>query len=71
MKGEDDFSEMPPRLSGESTDDWIVRVYGSIPDTELDEARDLKSINLPKQGSIEDRQSLGDYDHEPKRIPIK
>jgi len=71
MKGEDDFSEMPSRLSGESTDDWIVRVYGSIPDTELDEARDFKSLNLPKSGSIEDRQSLGDYDHEPKRIQIK
>jgi hypothetical protein len=71
MMGEDDFPEMPPRLPSESTDDPIIRVYGSIPDTELDEARDFKLLNLPKQGSIEDRQSLGDHDHEPKRIQIK
>lgn len=61
----------PPRLPNENLEDYIVRIWGPIPDTELDEARDFKSLNLPKTGSIEDRQSLGDWDREPKRIPIK
>jgi hypothetical protein len=61
----------PPRLPGENLDDYVVRIWGPIPDTELDEARDFKSLNLPKQGSKEDRQSLGDYDQEIKRIKIK
>jgi len=57
----------PPWLPGETTDEYVLRVYGPIPDTELDEARDFRSLNLPKQGSIEDRQSLGDFDREIKR----
>jgi hypothetical protein len=65
------YSPNPPRLPNESLDDYVVRVWGSIPDTELDETRDFKSLNLPKSGNIEDRQSLGDWDREPKRIPIK
>lgn len=56
-----------PWLPGETTDEYVLRVYGPTPDTELDEARDFRSLNLPKQGSIEDRQSLGDFDREIKR----
>jgi len=58
----------PPRLPNESLEDYVVRVWGPPSDRELDEFRDFKSLNLPKTGSIEDRQSLGDWDREPKRI---
>lgn len=62
------MSENPPWLPNETTDEYVLRVYGPTPDTELDESRDFKSLNLPKQGSREDRESLGGFDHEIKRI---
>ena len=63
-----EYPPNPPRLQNENLEDYIVRVWGPMPDTQLDEARDFKSLNLPKTGSIEDRQSLGDWDREIKRI---
>lgn len=62
------MSENSAWLPNETTDQYVLRVYGPTPDTELDESRDFKSLNLPKQGSREDRESLGDFDHEIKRI---
>ena len=56
---------------GETTDEWIVRLFGPIPDTEYDQTKDLRCLNLPAIGSREDRESLGDnvYSEQPiKRI---
>ena len=55
--------EMPKRLPGETQDEWIIRACGPFPDTEYDQSKDLRSLNLPVSGSREDRESLGDYDY--------
>ena len=54
---------------GETTDQWIVRVFGPIPDTEHDQSKDFRCLNLPARGSKEDRESLGDnvYSEQPIR----
>jgi len=62
---------MPPKLPGETTDEWIVRVHGSIPDTEFDSRNDFRCLNLPVRGSKEDRESLGDYDYNRQPITIR
>lgn len=53
---------------GETTDEWIVRLFGPIPDTEHDQSKDFRCLNLPKSGSREDRESLGDYDYSDQPI---
>ena len=60
--------EMPPKLPGETTDQWVERVHGPIPDTEYDETKDFRCLNLPIRGSREDRESLGDYDYSQQPI---
>ena len=51
------------KLDGETTDQWVTKVFGSIPDTEYDISKDFRCLNLPKAGSREDRESLGDCDY--------
>jgi len=48
------------KLPGETTDEWVVRLFGAFPDTEFDSRNDFRSLNLPAIGSREDRESLGD-----------
>lgn len=48
------------KLHGESTDQWVERIFGAIPDTEYDTTKDFRCLNLPVRGSKEDRESLGD-----------
>ena len=60
--------EMPKRLPGETQDEWIIRCCGPFPDTEYDESKDFRCLNLPIRGSREDRESLGDSDYNSKPI---
>lgn len=61
----------PPRLEGETLEQWVTRVDGPIPDTEFDQRNDFRSLNLPVRGSREDRESLGDYDYNQQPITIR
>jgi len=56
------------KREGETTDEWVVRLFGSVPDTEHDEKKDFRCLNLPNRGSKEDRESLGDYDYNQQPI---
>lgn len=44
----------------ETTEQWIDRIFGPISDTEHDQNKDFRCLNLPARGSKEDRESLGD-----------
>ncbi len=66
-----DIEPMPKRLPGETQDEWIIRCCGPFPDTEHDQAKDVRSLNLPQIGSREDRESLGDYDYNQQPITIR
>jgi hypothetical protein len=60
MSNEGYCEKYPPRLDGETIEQWVTRVDGPIPDTEHDEKKDFRCLNLPVRGSREDRESLGD-----------
>jgi len=60
MSEESHLGKYPPRLDGETIEQWVTRVDGPIPDTEYDESKDFRCLNLPVRGSREDRESLGD-----------
>ena len=59
------------KLPNETTDEWVVRLFGSFPDTAYDQSKDFRSLNLPVRGSREDRESLGDYDYNQQPITIR
>jgi hypothetical protein len=59
------------KLPNETTDEWVVRLFGAIPDTEFDQRNDFRCLNLPVSGSREDRESLGDYDYNQQPITIR
>jgi hypothetical protein len=68
MSSEGYPEKYPPRLEGETLEQWVTRVDGPIPDTEYDQQKDFRCLNLPVRGSREDRESLGDYDYNSKPI---
>jgi hypothetical protein len=35
------------KLPNETTDEWVVRLFGAFPDTEFDQRNDFRSLNLP------------------------
>ena len=52
----------PPRLEGETLEQWVTRVDGSIPDTEFDQRNDFRCLNLPRTAK-ENAEGFGIFDY--------
>ena len=50
---------------GETTDQWVVRLFGPIPDTEFDSRNDFRSLNLPETKK-ENAEGFGVFDYKDK-----
>ena len=49
------------KLPNETTDEWVVRVFGAFPDTEFDQRNDFRFFNLPKTQK-ENAEGFGVFD---------
>jgi len=49
------------QLPNETTDEWVVRVFGAFPDTEFDNRNDFRFLNLPKTQK-ENAEGFGVFD---------
>ena len=52
----------PPRLEGETLEQWVTRVDGPIPDTEFDQRNDFRCLNLPTTAK-ENAEGFGIFDY--------
>lgn len=52
----------PPKLPNETTDQYIVRVWGPIPDSEFDQRNDFSFMKLPTTKK-ENAEGFGVFDH--------
>ena len=52
----------PPRLEGETLEQWVTRVDGPIPDTEFDQRNDFRCLNLPTTVK-ENAEGFGIFDY--------
>jgi len=50
------------KLPGETTDEWVVRLFGAFPDTEFDSRNDFRSLNLPTTVK-ENAEGFGIFDY--------
>jgi hypothetical protein len=50
------------KLPNETTDEWVVRVFGAFPDTEFDQRNDFRCLNLPTTAK-ENAEGFGIFDY--------
>ena len=54
------------QLPNETTDEWVVRVFGAFPDTEFDSRNDFRFLNLPRTAK-ENAEGFGVFDDGQKK----
>jgi hypothetical protein len=52
----------PPKLPNETTDEYVVRVWGPFPDTEFDQRNDFGFMKLPTTQK-ENAEGFGVFNH--------